>query len=385
MPPSKFRKRMLLWLLTVACATTLLSYMQLVLDGGLVTTDTEMEMDSPNSTSPLDDDVMPETSMDVTAGVTAGTTSELVDEMTSAMMFHRTGLPNLLVLGAQKAGSTATSKYLFDYTAGRVCGAIKNRKEPHFYSTEKWNRGVAFYQSLYAHCRRSAMTNATHLVVVTDATPRNLVMAQRVHEVYRTARAVDQLKIMVTLREPVSRELSWYQHLYRLQEPHLQQQQQQQLNTSPNHTQIMPPLRGMLVNRTTNTIHSFDEWINHHILRQIEMGRNMGVYVRFLRQWFDLFPRENILVQSYDELTSDPGSFLQRMHSFLGLPIAGPLELPRANARHAETEQSTPCSAQQRLQTSYHEFNQQLYELLETNPGPPMEIRPFPEFQFHCK
>lgn len=44
---------------------------------------------------------------------------------TASTAYEFSGLPSLLVLGAQKAGSTATSKYLFDYTNGRACGAEK--------------------------------------------------------------------------------------------------------------------------------------------------------------------------------------------------------------------------------------------------------------------
>jgi len=278
------------------------------------------------------------------------------------------GLPSLLVLGAQKAGSTATSKYLFDYTNGRACGAEKNRKEPHFFSTGKWDKGIDFYKGMFLHCSR----NETAELVV-DATPRNLVMADRVFEIYSKANAVDKLKVMVTLREPVARELSWYHQLYRRQE---------EIRQSPFRSK---PIRGMVVNNTSHEIMSFDQWIDDHVLRQIEQGKNMGVYVHFLKQWFELFPRENILVQSYDELKNDPQSFLKRMHSFLELPVDGPLRLPEANSKHAATEQPTPCSVQERLSTHYKDFNKELYELLEANPGPSMEIQPFPRFQFECK
>jgi len=297
-----------------------------------------------------------------------GLTANRQKMKTTSTVYDASGLPSLLVLGAQKAGSTATSKYIFDYTGGRACGAEKNRKEPHFFSTGKWDKGTDFYREMFRHCSRNETVE-----LVLDATPRNLVMAERVYEIYSKANAVDKLKVMVTLREPVARELSWYHQLYRKQE---------EIRQRPGRRK---PLSGMVVNNTSHEIMSFDEWIDNHVLRQIEQGKNMGVYVRFLKQWFDLFPRENILVQSYDELKNDPESFLQRMHSFLELPSDGPLLLPEANSAHAATEKPTPCSVQERLSAHYTLFNEELYELLEANPGPSVEVRPFPRFQFQCK
>lgn len=142
-------------------------------------------------------------------------------------------------------------------------------------------------------------------------------MADRVFEIYNKANAVDKLKVMVTLREPVARELSWYHQLYRKQEENRQRPSMATETSGAYLPFRTKPIRGMVVNKTSHEIMSFDEWIDDHVLRQIEQGKNMGVYVRFSKQWFDLFPRENILVQSYDELKNDPQSFLKRMHSLL--------------------------------------------------------------------
>lgn len=48
-----------------------------------------------------------------------------------------------------------------------------------------------------------------------DATPKYQLYPQRVHRFYREAGMEKTMKIMFTMREPVSRDMSWYNHLLR--------------------------------------------------------------------------------------------------------------------------------------------------------------------------
>jgi hypothetical protein len=63
-----------------------------------------------------------------------------------------------------------------------------------------------------------------------------------------------------------------------------------------------------------NAALSFEEKIE----RKPEFIRE-GFYYDQLRRYYDLFPRENILVLLYDDLALEPRRFMQRIYSFIGV------------------------------------------------------------------
>ena len=66
---------------------------------------------------------------------------------------------------------------------------------------------MEFYAQRYQHCLNP---NTIRL----DATPDYLTFPERIIESYTEANALDTVKFMVVLREPVSRELSLYNHAH---------------------------------------------------------------------------------------------------------------------------------------------------------------------------
>jgi hypothetical protein len=107
-----------------------------------------------------------------------------------------------------------------------------------------------------------------------------------------------------------------------------------------------------------------------------------------LKRWFRAFDRKQILVLAFDELKTNITAFSDRIRQFLGLSYV-PLEFPAAVNSNAKKNVSSfplpPCPEQRRVANFFERSNAQLYELLELSPGPEMEQRPFPKFEFHCK
>ena len=73
----------------------------------------------------------------------------------------------------------------------------------------RYKKGFEFYSKRFEHCN-----NATYVV---DATPNYLGShsAERVYETYSKAspRLLSELKLIVSVREPIARELSLYNHM----------------------------------------------------------------------------------------------------------------------------------------------------------------------------
>lgn len=127
-------------------------------------------------------------------------------------------LPNLLLAGTQKAGTTAVDNYMREQ--GMVCSAQRKRdlngfqhtsaKEPHFFDiSEHFSMGIDFYMDLYSHCN----FERDHKYLI-DSTPNYQLFPERIHKAYKKKdpAALDNLKIIFTLREPVAREMSWFNH-----------------------------------------------------------------------------------------------------------------------------------------------------------------------------
>lgn len=273
-------------------------------------------------------------------------------------------LPNLLIAGAPKAGTTSIAKLLF--SSPEVCRAQTFPGEPYpdfekevnfFNQPWRYFRGEDFYRKRYEHCTRN------HKYVL-DATPNYLVYAKRIHDLYQRRNQLESLKIIFTLREPVQREVSQFNHFARV------------------------ALFCWLTAKsfTSNGILSFEEFIQRWWLPHFVTRRSFSFYYDHLQTWFKLFDRKQILILSFDELQTDPDRLVQRILDFLGNDITvSSARLSKANTSHLKMNQTLEtCPDQQKLWTFFEEHNNNLYRLLDEHKGPPMEQQPFPKFEFKC-
>lgn len=305
-------------------------------------------------------------------------------------MFHR--LPNVLLVGAQKAGTTSIANFIVE--SGACNGAVIG-DEPEYYAKEvqffndedRYAQGLPFYAERYAHCPEDAMT--------IDATPNYLTYVRRIRAAYDDAGGgqADRLKIIVILREPISRELSWYNHLvYQLRKEE-------------------PPEYAFMVARDLDKpggpgaqVISFGQYVHEQTLALLlgparrydtatppchqdkysEFPPCFGLYAHFVEEWFDWFDRNRVLVLSYDELANDPDTLKGRVTDFLGLDKskAEKAQFSKNANKHATSSKvSKPgCAVTEKLKATFEKPNDDLYKLLEARPGPPMEQRPFPKF-----
>jgi hypothetical protein len=200
----------------------------------------------------------------------------------------------------------------------------------------------------------------------------------------------------MTLRDPVDRELSWYYF---------------RANTirktcaifGTNCATMLPQwLRNQnILNSDGTGIKPFEEVMNQTVINTFLSGnethpdRQYGLYANHLKKWFKYFDRKSqILLLSFDELNTDQPSFLHRINEFLNLPKKDQNDLsighwnksPRiieTNKTRSDKTRSAMCDTLLHLKELYNESVYELYDLLEKNPGPPMEQRPFPKFKYN--
>jgi Sulfotransferase domain len=279
-------------------------------------------------------------------------------------------IPNILIAGAQKASTSSIANYIKDKLG--VCFSdpsfnLLDGKEAHFFDYPRSYRGgLPVYQHKFAYCRSDQQ--------LLDGTPDTMVYADQVKRIYDEHGSTKELKIVFILREPVSREISRYNHQLRLAR-------------SPNPSTGW----GKQIIQRNGTIKTFLEDAQVQIIRPIvthKFDDQKSCYAHHLRRWFELFDRQHqILVLSYDELKVNQTMFLRRLHEFLDIPIptledaAVTMVLPHKNTNPDPTSTGPPpCAEQMTIARLFEPLNEDLYRLLAEYPGPSMEQRPFPRF-----
>jgi len=174
---------------------------------------------------------------------------------------------NFIGIGAQKAATTWIFKCLEEHPD--IC--VSNPKETFFFcEDDKFQRGAEYYKSFFLGCEERKITGEyTTSYLSTPGT------AERIKKYY------PDVQLIVCLRDPVKRAISTYNHL--------------------DFKNITKKL-------------NFKE-----ALVECPEIVEYGFYYRYLRNYFDLFPRENILVLIYEDIEKDPGEFIEKIYSFLGV------------------------------------------------------------------
>ena len=272
-----------------------------------------------------------------------------------------------MLLGCGKAGTTALWVALRE--GGHVCKC--SPKEVGYFG-RNFDEGPGWYSGQFRCCGGGGQAQARATTATMDASPANFRYFERI----RATCALDggywcaRLKMIMILREPVARLLSMYNHKANFI------RRGKKLQVSGFTADALGE------NGTVVSISQYAERVLEH-----EEGYGKDIPDK-LEQFFQLFNRSQILILSYVEWKASPGQVLKgRVLPFLGLGGDGGGGGEGKGAAWVNTNDSpdklrrVPCSLQSRLAATFEGNNGRLYRLLDENPGPPMERRPFPRFE----
>ena len=239
--------------------------------------------------------------------------------------------------------------------------------EAHFFDDEaRYQQGPVFYSRKFEHCRTKVNGN-----FVMDATPNTLVHPQRVYETYSQVggiNALSKVKLIAILRDPISREMSLYNHK---RMAYLESCKSNACNGNAWYSDIALA--------DNNTAMSFEEYSENVLAGQLSnhFWKCDGKYVDHLKHWMSYFDRKQLLVLSYTEVQEAPEVAQRRVQEFLGAKFPG-----RLKAENESENESTevPPMAKKILDPLFEEKNLELFNFLDKYPGPPMEQYPFPRF-----
>ena len=203
-------------------------------------------------------------------------------------------LPNFLVVGAQKAGTTALYNYLRQHPEIYMSSV----KEPHFFAFEGeelnfqgprdqeiLSRMVVSdsksYQALFEGVStETAIGEASAMYLYDPKAP------------YRIEHHVPEARLFAVLRNPVDRAYSAFLHMIR---------------------DGREPLTDF-----ARALEAEQERIQNN-WGPIWHYKNMGFYHKQLSRYYEVFGREQIRVYLYEDLNDDPLDVLRDMYAFLGV------------------------------------------------------------------
>jgi hypothetical protein len=177
-------------------------------------------------------------------------------------------LPNLIVIGAQKCGTTSLHSYLDAHPEI----SMSRRKETNFFLRNgNWERGVDWYASNFdpaASVRGESSPDYTNL-------PESAGTADRMHSV------VPRAKLIYLVRDPLDRMASQYMHR-----------------------------RATGLERRSLT-DALSDPLDTYVTR--------SCYATQLKPFLERFPREQILIETNERLLRDRQATVRRIFEFLGV------------------------------------------------------------------
>jgi hypothetical protein len=240
-------------------------------------------------------------------------------------------LPNAIIIGAQKAGTT----YLFDLLAEHPEISVPFRKEVHFFDL-RYGRGLGWYRAWFP--RKSLAQR-----VVLEASPFYMVHP-RCPE--RIKAHLPNARLIAILRDPVSRAYSGYQHQCR------------RGNEKLSFAEALLAEK----ERTASDRQHVDD-VRHRLKAlRVYSYRERGVYHEQLSRYLACFPRESLLVISSEQVFADPKTAYARVCRHLGVSEREPPVIPPSNTG-GKYEKIDPAVAAE-LRAYYAPHNQRLYELI---------------------
>jgi hypothetical protein len=242
-------------------------------------------------------------------------------------------LPDFLILGAQKAGTTALYAYLRWHSD--ITG-------PSF-------KEVSFFDRHYAHGERwyRAHMPARRRSLVGEASPSYLFHPLAPE---RVASMLPDARLIVLLRNPVDRAFSHYQHEVALGREPLP------FEDAIDREEVR--MRGEVERMLREPSYFSHAWWNYTYVAR-------GRYAEQLERWFARFPRERLLVLFTEELAADTAGTYRRVLDFLGAGAHDLESYPRIFERDYE---QMPAGTRARLERLFEEPNRQLSALLNQEP-----------------
>ncbi len=253
-------------------------------------------------------------------------------------------LPQLLVIGTQRGGTSSLYSYL-----GRHPDVVSSlRKETLFFSVLN-ERGIDWYRAHFPLSMRAASHRLSGRSLITfEATP-DYLLDQRAAG--RAADTVPDAKIIALLRNPVDRAYSQYQHNLRLGTEDLSFEDALEAEEE----------------RTAGEVEKLQNDAGYQAVSLRRFGYvARGRYAEQLRPWLELYPSSSLEIVRSEDFYADPASTLAALLSFIGLRAWQPAEFRNYSYADPSTRPSDGVlpATRAELWSRFQPLNTDLYDLI---------------------
>ena len=254
-------------------------------------------------------------------------------------------LPDFLVIGGQRCGTTSLYRYLGEHPA---ITTVPLGKGAHFFDTN-FDKGVDWYRSYFpVALHRKAVARWNGRSVTGEASPYYIF-----HPLVpvRVAALLPGVKIIALLRDPVVRAHSHHTHEVArgfetlsfedaiAREPERLAGEEERMRADPLYR-------------------SFSHQHHSYLAR--------GRYAEQLERWREVVPEERMLVLSSERFFADPGETYATVLGFLGV---APHSLRTYDTFNPRRYDAMSPATEAELRAYFEEPNTRLYELLGTDFG----------------
>ncbi len=273
----------------------------------------------------------------------------LLDKLYRGMTSSLRVLPEFLIIGTQRGGTTA----LYHYLQTHPCIKSATTTNTHFFD-KKFQKGLTWYRGHFPtgierYCTQHLLRRAW---ITGEANSSYLFYPD---SPCRVAVMLPQVKLIVLLRNPVDRAYSQYFHAMELGHETLSFEEaiQGEARTIQERAKIMQ-----------DATYFSDVYTHRSYLSR-------GIYMDQLQPWMDLFPREQFLILKSEDFYADPVVAYKRVLAFLNLPGVE----PRLNKQdykqysHNTYFSSMDAALRKRLIEYFEPHNARLYDFLGVDFG----------------
>lgn len=241
--------------------------------------------------------------------------------------------PGYLVVGTKRGGSTSLANWITQHPEVAPC---RSEKGSHYFDTN-YPRGKAWYAARFPR-------PAARWRITGEASPYYMFHPDAPR---RIAKELPDAKLIAVLRDPVER--AWSHYRYESQHGRETESFARALDLEPSR------IAGERERLSRDPTYEGWEYRHHAYLER-------GHYADQLRELYDRFPREQVLVLKSEDMFADPGATLERVWHFLDLPDYSLTDLDVQNA--GTSKGAIPEAQRCRLIDYYKPYNEALYAMV---------------------
>lgn len=249
-------------------------------------------------------------------------------------------LPDFLIIGAQKAGTTS----LYSHLSKHRCVGAAFEKEVRYFN-DHYAKGVDWYKAHFptTYARDRTLRREATRLITGEGEPSYLphpLAAQRVMDL------IPEVRLIVMLRDPVKRAYSHYQHRF----------------TRNRERRTFEEVCA------TDKATLKDGWDNLPTGDLIRLGHAhysylpRGFYYEQLKIWMSVFPKKNFLIIKAEDFFADTQSIYDDVLAFLDLP--GHRLKERKSHNVGKYTEPMADAMRQELVEYFRPHNEKLYEFL---------------------